>query len=164
MCTWQPCTSANMLDLSTSIDWFLLYKCSCCMWTCLWQLFYFRQSLVESSSSIGDIITSFQERAVETNTKTELIIFRRKVLESGFRGISRPTFKLNSRIYVKFSGEIGEDHGGPRREFFRYDFTIWCLFRSSVTVHLGFELFSSLNHEMNQSLTKRKLMSPQILH
>lgn len=73
---------------------------------------------MKNTSSLEDIIRNFQEKAVD-NTKTELIIFRRKVLESAFRGIQRPTFKLNSRIYVKFSGEIGQDHGGPRREFFR---------------------------------------------
>lgn len=83
-----------------------------------------KTSPVKNTSSLEDIIRNFQEKAVD-NTKTELIIFRRKVLESAFRGIQRPTFKLNSRIYVKFSGEIGQDHGGPRREFFSFEFFAW---------------------------------------
>ena len=36
--------------------------------------------------------------------------------------------------------------------------------KGHLTVHLGLNSLSSLNHEMNQCLTKRKLMSPRILH
>ncbi|KAK3090577.1 hypothetical protein FSP39_012823 [Pinctada imbricata] len=74
---------------------------------------------MESGSSVGEILQKFGETAVNTNERTELIIFRKKILESAFLGMARPAFKLNAKIYIKFSGEIGQDYGGPRREFFR---------------------------------------------
>ncbi|KAK3087927.1 hypothetical protein FSP39_012519 [Pinctada imbricata] len=73
---------------------------------------------MESGSSVGEILQKFGETAVNTNERTELIIFRKKILESAFLGMARPAFKLNAKIYIKFSGEIGQDYGGPRREFF----------------------------------------------
>jgi hypothetical protein len=33
--------------------------------------------------------------------------------------MDKKTINLRGKLYIKFSGEIGEDHGGPRREFFR---------------------------------------------
>ncbi|KAK3099883.1 hypothetical protein FSP39_011220 [Pinctada imbricata] len=74
---------------------------------------------MESGSSVGEILQKFGETAVNTNERTELIIFRKKILESAFLEMARPAFKLNAKIYIKFSGEIGQDYGGPRREFFR---------------------------------------------
>lgn len=96
---------------------------------------------MKNTSSLEDIIRNFQEKAVD-NTKTEFIIFRRKVLGSAFRGIQRPTFKLNSRVYVKFSGEIGQDHGGPRREFFRFEF--FCM-GSQFCLFIPPELYAPIN-------------------
>lgn len=40
-------------------------------------------------------------------------------MDSAFRALERKTFKLHGKLYIKFSGEIGEDCGGPTREFFR---------------------------------------------
>ena len=63
-------------------------------------------------------MNEFQRQAVEDGT-LKLVIFRSNVLESALRALSRKSVNLKSKLFIKFSGEMGEDHGGPRREFFR---------------------------------------------
>ena len=53
------------------------------------------------------------------DTRSTLIVSRSNVLKSTFKAMTR-SFSPSSKLYIKFSGEIGQDYGGPRREFFRY--------------------------------------------
>ena len=50
---------------------------------------------------------------------TKLLVMRSNILDTAFKGLDRKAVDFKSRLYVKFSGELGEDQGGPRREFFR---------------------------------------------
>ena len=74
----------------------------------------------DPTKSVEQILNQFQMRAINSNDTTKIVIFRRKVLESAYMAMARPSFKLCAKLYVKFSGEMGQDCGGPRREFFRY--------------------------------------------
>lgn len=66
------------------------------------------------------VLQKYQMEAVsDTATRSTVIVSRRHVLKSAFSALERKTFSMNGTLYVKFSGEIGEDHGGPRREFLR---------------------------------------------
>lgn len=47
----------------------------------------------------------------------EILIHRRRILESTQRAISRNGFQLQRSFRVQFPGEEAEDYGGPRREF-----------------------------------------------
>lgn len=49
-----------------------------------------------------------------------VVVHRGKLLQSTFRAVSRPNFNFLLPFHVSFSGEIGDDLGGPKREFFRY--------------------------------------------
>lgn len=50
----------------------------------------------------------------------DLLIHRRRILDSTLRAVGRVGFDFNSTFKVTFSGEMGEDLGGPRREFLRF--------------------------------------------
>ncbi|OWF53493.1 G2/M phase-specific E3 ubiquitin-protein ligase-like [Mizuhopecten yessoensis] len=72
----------------------------------------------ETGKSFSDLLLEYQGKVNLFDTQ-EIIISRRNVLKSCFRALRRPSFDLNCKLYVKFSGEMGMDHGGPRRELFR---------------------------------------------
>ncbi|WAR15302.1 hypothetical protein MAR_005407 [Mya arenaria] len=67
----------------------------------------------KNTTSIEQVLKEYRDGAVKKD------FFRSRVLESTFRAITRKSFNPNGQLYVKFSGEMGEDYGGPRREFFR---------------------------------------------
>ncbi|MES9884711.1 MAG: hypothetical protein ABW185_28025 [Sedimenticola sp.] len=67
---------------------------------------------------LNRVLEQVQAKVV-TSQQQEIVVNRRHVLDSALRALRRPNFNLRARIYVKFSGEMGLDHGGPRREFFR---------------------------------------------
>lgn len=50
-----------------------------------------------------------------------VVVHGGKLLQSTFRAVSRPNFNFLLPFHVSFSGEIGDDLGGPKREFFRYN-------------------------------------------
>lgn len=50
-----------------------------------------------------------------------VVVHGEKLLQSTFRAVSRPNFNFLLPFHVSFSGEIGDDLGGPKREFFRYN-------------------------------------------
>jgi hypothetical protein len=70
--------------------------------------------------NIRDILRNFQEETI-TNTEsvTKLLVLRSQILQTTLKGMDRKGFDFRRRLYIKFSGETGEDLGGPRREFFR---------------------------------------------
>ncbi|WAR16807.1 hypothetical protein MAR_031401, partial [Mya arenaria] len=65
------------------------------------------------------VLKEYRDGAVKKDVRTDVIVFRSRVLESSFRAITRKSFNPNGQLYVKFSGEMGEYYGGPLREFFR---------------------------------------------
>ncbi|XP_053374839.1 G2/M phase-specific E3 ubiquitin-protein ligase-like [Mercenaria mercenaria] len=56
---------------------------------------------------------------VPSLSRCDVIVSRKNVLGTAFNAFRRSSFEIKSNLYVKFSGERGVDHGGPRREFFR---------------------------------------------
>jgi len=68
--------------------------------------------------NIKDIMRDFQ-RKINRFDKQEIIVKRSDVLGSVFRALKRPSFDFTCKLYVKFSGELGLDHGGPQRGLFR---------------------------------------------
>jgi len=50
-----------------------------------------------------------------------VVVSRRRLLQSTMLAISDPEFSFEKPPQIVFSGEDAQDHGGPRREFFRYD-------------------------------------------
>ena len=67
----------------------------------------------------GDLLRAFQEKN-RKNERINFVVSRTRPLESAVRMLGRKNINLLNKVFVKFSGEIGEDYGGPRREFFRY--------------------------------------------
>ncbi|WAR27490.1 G2E3-like protein, partial [Mya arenaria] len=73
----------------------------------------------KTTTSIEHVPKEYRDGALKKDVSTDVIVFRSFVLESTFRAITRKSFNPNRQLYVKFSGEMGDDYGGPRREFFR---------------------------------------------
>ena len=69
--------------------------------------------------NITDIMKDFVKK-INRFDKQEIIVKRSDVLGSVIKALKRPSFDVTCKLYVKFSGELGLDHGGPRRELFRY--------------------------------------------
>ncbi|XP_052233350.1 uncharacterized protein LOC127846219 [Dreissena polymorpha] len=72
----------------------------------------------ESKPSVADILQEFRNRYIK-DYHTNCVITRSKPLDGAIRLLEKTTVKLQNKLFVKFSEEIGEDHGEPRREFFR---------------------------------------------
>ncbi|KAH3776465.1 hypothetical protein DPMN_177890 [Dreissena polymorpha] len=68
--------------------------------------------------SVADVLHEFRNRYIK-DYHTNCVITRSKPLNGAIRLLEKTTVKLQNKLFVKFSEEIGEDHGGPRREFFR---------------------------------------------
>lgn len=69
-------------------------------------------------TSLDEILTHLYGRWVSDQRQT-IIVTRTNVMESAFRALERKSFLLHGKPHIKFCGEIGEDYGGPKREFFR---------------------------------------------
>ena len=81
------------------------------------QTFTFRSDTI--TNSLEQILKDYQDTTVDKDVRTDLIVSRTKVLHSAYRGLDRKSFNPRGKLYIKFSGELGQDYGGPRREFFR---------------------------------------------
>lgn len=114
----------------------------------------------ESILPLSDVLQKFRDDTIKNfHTTTSFIIMRRKVLESSFMAMRRNTFKPMANLYIKFSGEMGEDYGGPRREYFRLvmrELQQSCLFDGDV----GNKLFS---HNLEALEANKYFMAGQIL-
>lgn len=71
-----------------------------------------------SLASLAELQKGLQQK-VNRDNKQEIIVSRRNVLRSAFNALKRHYIDMRCKLYVKFSGEMGDDHGGPRRDFFR---------------------------------------------
>lgn len=74
---------------------------------------------VHVAESLKGILQAFQEDTVRDDSKTKLLVQRSRIVETTLKGLDRKVMDFKSRLYIKFSGELGQDEGGPRREFFR---------------------------------------------
>ena len=66
--------------------------------------------------SLQDILSPLS--AIGTKQQS-IIVQRRFFLSSVLRAVQKGNFDFRKPLYVIFSGEEAEDHGGPRREFFK---------------------------------------------
>ena len=71
-----------------------------------------------AESDTNDILKTYQQETVTEDNVTKLLVLRSNIPDTALKGIDRKAVNLKSRLYVKFSGEIGEDERGPRRELF----------------------------------------------
>ena len=60
-----------------------------------------------------------KESLVKDEPPAEVVVHRGTILQSTLRAVSRLNFKFTLPFHVSFSGELGDDFGGPKREFFR---------------------------------------------
>ncbi|CAG2187251.1 G2H3 [Mytilus edulis] len=77
---------------------------------------------IRATSTSGDLkscLKELREQFQDNCTSVQRIIVFRKSFWTAFFALSKTTFNQNAELYVKFSGEMGDDQGGPRREFFR---------------------------------------------
>lgn len=81
-----------------------------------------RESLESSEPepSLEGILKWWVARShLKDGAPVSVVVHRGKLLQSTFRAVSRPNFNFLLPFHVSFSGEIGDDLGGPKREFFR---------------------------------------------
>jgi len=71
------------------------------------------------TSSVDQVLKDYQIGAVDKDVRSDIIVSRIKVLESAYRGLGRKAFNHRRKMYIKSSVELGQDYGGPRREYFR---------------------------------------------
>ncbi|KAH3880779.1 hypothetical protein DPMN_004700 [Dreissena polymorpha] len=64
--------------------------------------------------SVADILQEFWNQYIKDD-RTNCVISCSKPLDIAIRLLEKTTVKLQNKLFVKFSGEIGGDH-----EFFRY--------------------------------------------
>ncbi|XP_052260282.1 G2/M phase-specific E3 ubiquitin-protein ligase-like [Dreissena polymorpha] len=69
--------------------------------------------------NLQSVLEAFQVETVDKESVTKLLVMRSDVLNTPLKGLNRKKINFKSSLYIKFSGEMGEDQGGPRREFFR---------------------------------------------
>ncbi|XP_052215909.1 uncharacterized protein LOC127834252 isoform X10 [Dreissena polymorpha] len=77
------------------------------------------QTDLDPEDNLQSVLKAFQVGTVDKESVTKLLVMRSDVLNTALKGLNRKKINFKSSLYVKFSGEIGEDQGGPRREFFR---------------------------------------------
>ena len=92
-------------------------------WVCVYSSVTTAQYVFSRSNLLGDesldqVLTKFRRRIVVDKT-----VSRRCSIKNAFRAI-RHKFDSTCNLYVKFSGEMGLDHVGPKREFFRQVFEL----------------------------------------
>ena len=74
---------------------------------------YFRSEL-----TLTGILTWWQQKSQLSQLEPmEMVIKRKCLLKSTMRLVKRETFNICRPIKIYFSGEDGDDLGGPRREF-----------------------------------------------
>lgn len=81
---------------------------------------FFGISSRHADESLVDILKEHRERSILCEENNQIIVRRAKLLPTAFNAIKSPKFNCCKNLIVRFSGETGQDTGGPRREFFRY--------------------------------------------
>ncbi|ROJ30489.1 G2/M phase-specific E3 ubiquitin-protein ligase [Anabarilius grahami] len=68
---------------------------------------------------LPDILREFREDNLDSYSHIVVIARRKHILKSACVALSRGYFEWHKTPNVQFVGEMAEDYGGPRREFFR---------------------------------------------
>lgn len=69
---------------------------------------------------LSAILKEFSEDNLDFYSNITVIARRKNILKSACVALSRGYFEWHKTPNIEFVGEMGEDYGGPRREFFRY--------------------------------------------
>lgn len=75
--------------------------------------------LFKDEMDLSTVLRNFQSANVDNTSQLVVIARRRKILHSANVALSKPLFQWQKTPNVEFIGEMAEDYGGPRREFFR---------------------------------------------
>lgn len=65
------------------------------------------------------ILKEFRKDNLDLHTNTTVVAQRKKITQSACRALERSYFEWHKVPNIEFISEMAEDHGGPRREFFR---------------------------------------------
>ncbi|KAL3988970.1 hypothetical protein ACER0C_013288 [Sarotherodon galilaeus] len=68
---------------------------------------------------LATVLKDFQETHLDTSNYCTVIARRRKILHSACMALSKSYFAWHKLPNIEFVGEMADDYGGPRREFFR---------------------------------------------
>jgi len=66
-----------------------------------------------------DVLNEFRGDNLDLTTHVTVVARRRRVLHSACVALQKSYFKWHKTPNIEFVGEMAEDYGGPRREFFR---------------------------------------------
>ncbi|MGL5119701.1 MAG: hypothetical protein ACRC7H_10985 [Plesiomonas shigelloides] len=68
---------------------------------------------------LEEILTEFRNENLDLNNSLTIVARRRKILHSACVALEKSHFDWHKMPNVEFVGEMADDYGGPRREFFR---------------------------------------------
>ncbi|XP_076731533.1 G2/M phase-specific E3 ubiquitin-protein ligase-like [Maylandia zebra] len=68
---------------------------------------------------LATVLKDFQETHLDTSNYCTIIARRRKILHSACMALSKSYFAWHKLPNIEFVGEMADDYGGPRQEFFR---------------------------------------------
>ncbi|XP_066515047.1 uncharacterized protein [Hoplias malabaricus] len=78
------------------------------------------QNIIEyDEKDLAQILKEFREEHIDLTMTITVIVRRKYILQSACTALSRSYFNWHKVPNVEFVGEMAEDYGGPRREFFR---------------------------------------------
>ncbi|KAH3709520.1 hypothetical protein DPMN_068983 [Dreissena polymorpha] len=104
--------------------------------------------------SVADILQEFWDRYIKDD-RTNCVISCSKPLDIAILLLEKTTVKLQNKLFVKFSGEIGWDHGGPRREFFRLASKVQNVLKDQMEQRFSDMIFNLWNLEKITDVQKR---------
>ena len=76
-------------------------------------------SIRPADENLVVLLKEHQQKSILREEEHQIIVRRAKLLPTAFNAIKSPIFNCCKKLVVRFSGEAGQDTGGPRREFFR---------------------------------------------
>jgi len=73
-----------------------------------------------NEAKASDVLREFVDDNLDNQSESRVnaVISGKNVLSSALRALERGKFSFVRPVHIMFSGEDGEDSGGPRREFF----------------------------------------------
>ncbi|XP_058621115.1 G2/M phase-specific E3 ubiquitin-protein ligase-like [Onychostoma macrolepis] len=112
------------------------------------------------------ILKEFREDNLDFYSNIIVIARRKNILKSACVTLSRGCFEWHKTPNIEFVGEMGEDYGGPRREFFRL---LMIELQSNLGIFEGKpgQLLFSYNQKAldeNKLYTAGRLMAWSIIH
>lgn len=74
---------------------------------------------LQLQKDLVDILEGFRKNNLDLATHVTVVARRRRVLHSACIALHKSYFEWRKIPDIEFVGELAEDYGGPRREFFR---------------------------------------------